>query len=190
VRAVGWGIVVVVVAGCGRGEGRSAGAGADAGASAGAGADAGAHAGADAGARADLGTGACGAVREWAGGYRSAAGTLYVPADWKGVRWRVPESTEGLGEGTISLLCDAETGRLTGRVEGVLGPATLRGRVDDAGATATVARVDPADHGFSGTLAATVVDAHVRGSMNVALGEAGAIRIATFDLTPAGAGGR
>jgi hypothetical protein len=189
VREVGWAVVVVLV-GCGRGASVSADASADAGVGADAGAGVGAGARVDVGVRVDGGGGAsgggCGAVTAWSGVYRSVAGALYVPPSWKGVGWRVPETGEGLGDGTISLRCDPETGRLTGQVEGVLGPATVRGVIDDAGATATVARADPADHGFSGTLVATVIDGHARGSMNVSPGEAEAIRIATFDLPPAG----
>jgi hypothetical protein len=115
---------------------------------------------------------------------------LYVPPTWKGVHWSVPDSSDGLGDGTLSLLCDPDTGRLTGRVDGALGPATVRGVVDDGGLTATVAHDEPAEHGFYGTLAATASDGHARGAMNVSRGEAGAIRVATFDLTPADAGAR
>jgi len=203
VRAAAWGLVGAVVMGCGRGSegaGPSAGAGAnqDVGASAGANPDAGASAGAnpDAGANADAGPsadaragtgGACGGVREWGGAYRSVAGALYVPPTWKGVTWRVPETGAGVGEGTIALYCDPATGRLSGRVDGVLGPATVRGLVDDGGVTATVVRVDPSDRGFTGTLSATTGAGLVRGSMNVSLAEASAIRVASFDLTPGGA---
>jgi hypothetical protein len=173
--------VAAVIAGCGKGS-----AGADAGADAGAGASASAGAGASASAGADAGAGACRGVRAWAGGYRSAAGTLYVPPTWKGVTWKVPETPAGIGEGTIALDCDGQTGRMTGTVEGVLGPATLRGILDDGGVTATVVRTDPSDHGFTGTFAATIAGGHARGAMKVSLGEASAIRVATFDLTPAG----
>jgi len=102
------------------------------------------------------------------------------------VRWRVPETTAGLGEGAIAVVCDAETGQVTGSVDGVLGPATLRGRIVEGGLTATVVRADPGDHGFAGTLVATIDEGHARGTMNVSLGEASAVRVATFDLAPSG----
>jgi len=47
-------------------------------------------------------------------------------------------------------------------------------------------RADPGDHGFAGTLVATIDEGHARGTMNVSLGEASAVRVATFDLAPSG----
>ncbi len=120
-------------------------------------------------------------VAAWKGSYKSAPGTIVLPKD---VKWKVPETTAGVGEGTISLTVDRATGRVRGKVDGVLGPATVDGVAADGKLTATVAREDPADHGFTGTLSGDVGNASTQGTMNVALGDVSAVRSATFDLAP------
>ena len=50
--------------------------------------------------------------------------------------------------------------------------------------TATIARTDPSDRGFTGTLVGLIGADHVDGTMNVSLAEADAIRTATFALSP------
>jgi hypothetical protein len=117
----------------------------------------------------------------WKGSYKSAPGTIVLPKD---VKWKVPETTAGIGEGTISLTVDRATGRVRGKVDGVLGPATVDGVAVDGKLTATVAREDPADQGFAGTLSGDVGSSSTQGTMNVALADVSAVRNATFDLAP------
>jgi hypothetical protein len=117
----------------------------------------------------------------WKGGYKSVAGTITLPKD---VKWKVPDSTDGIGEGTIAVTVDRPSGRVRGTLDGVLGPATIDGLVSDGKLTATVARQDPTDHGFTGTLSGDLGDAGARGTMNVALAEVSAVRNATFELAP------
>jgi hypothetical protein len=50
-----------------------------------------------------------------------------------------------------------------------------------------VVREDPNDRGFAGTLLGTMSGGRADGTMNVSLGEASAIRTATFALTSSGA---
>jgi hypothetical protein len=54
----------------------------------------------------------------------------------------------------------------------------------DGRLTASMARRDPSDRGFIGTLSGDVTDGGVRGTMNVALAEASALRTASFQLAP------
>jgi hypothetical protein len=117
----------------------------------------------------------------WKGGYKSVPGTIVLPKD---VSWKIPETAAGVGEGTIALTVDPATGRLQGKIDGVLGPATVDGLASDGTIAATVSRVDPADHGFTGTLTGDVGDAGARGTMNLALADVSAVRNATFELSP------
>lgn len=125
-------------------------------------------------------------VLSWQGSYTSVAAGIALPKD---VRWRVPDSPAGLGDGTITLRVDSETGRVRGTVAGSLGPALLDGLATDGRLTATMARQDPTDHGFIGTLSADIDDGGARGTLNAAQADVSAVRTAAFQLAPgAGAG--
>jgi hypothetical protein len=121
----------------------------------------------------------------WTGTYKSAIGTLYIPADWKNVRWSSSSNEKGVGDGTLTLEVDATTGRVTGTIEGVLGPASVDGVALDGKLTATIVRKNASDRGFTGTLLGTLDRDHAAGTMNLSSGQADAIRTATFSLTPA-----
>jgi hypothetical protein len=125
----------------------------------------------------------------WHGSYSSQPGRLYVPADWKNVRWDVADSASGLGEGTMRLTLDP-AGRIQGVVEGPLGPAVVAGFAADGRLTASVRREHPEDRGFAGVLLGSVGGGHLEGTMRVspALGEA--VRVATFVLSADSAAGR
>ena len=125
------------------------------------------------------------APSSWTGTYASVAGAPYVPQDWKGVRWSVPETPAGVGDGTVSVIVDPSTGRVTGSVEGPLGPAVLDGYSADGGVTASLVRKDPSDRGFTGTLVGSVEGDKLTGSMSVSLAEVSAVRKATFALSSA-----
>ncbi len=170
--AAWFGAALSFQAGCGK-SGANAGAGASSTASGGAGADANAAAAPRAPARA----------LEWRGTYTSAAGTVYVPPDWKNVRWKGADTSSGLGQGSMSLAIDGASGRVTGTLEGPLGPATIVGLALGNRLTATVTRKDPTDQGFVGTLVGNLGSAQAEGTMNVALWDASALRTATFTLS-------
>jgi hypothetical protein len=120
----------------------------------------------------------------WTGSYKSEAATVYVPADWKNVRWRVAETDAGVGEGTITLQIERASGRVRGTLDGPLGPALLDGLASQGDLTATMVRKDPSDRGFTGTLLAMMADGHVQGTLSASLGEASAVRKAAFALSP------
>jgi hypothetical protein len=122
------------------------------------------------------------ATAAWRGTYKSVAAAPEWKAHVKG-----PESTAGLGEGTLTLSVDAG-GRVSGAIDGPLGPATIDGLAADRALTATIARKDPSDRGFTGTLSGTIEDAKATGTMNVTLGEASVVRTVTFSLSPAETG--
>jgi len=116
----------------------------------------------------------------WRGPYKSAAAGITLP---KGVNWKVPETTEGVGEGTLALAVEPD-GRVTGSIEGALGPAIVDGRLANDEVTAVFRRQDPADHGFTGTLSGAITHGHLRGTLSCALADVGAVRTATFELEP------
>ena len=127
------------------------------------------------------------ATRAWRGTYKSAASTLTVPPDYKKTRWSDTQSTVGIGDGPLSLTVDGASGHVSGTIEGPLGPAAVDGVVADGKLAGTIRRRDPTDQGFSGTLLGSIANDRLDGTMNVSLGGAGALRAATFILTPAGA---
>jgi hypothetical protein len=126
------------------------------------------------------------AVAGWRGSYKSTAGVLYVPADWKDVHWNVKESAAGIGEGTMVLTIDPVSGRVLGVLDGPLGPATVDGFASDRKLAATISRRDPTDQGFTGTLIGSLGGDSANGTMNVSPADASAIRTAMFTLSPGG----
>jgi hypothetical protein len=131
------------------------------------------------------GAAAAGAT-SWHGTYKSAPGTMTVAPAWKKGHWSNAPSGAGLGDGPITLAIDGATRRVTGTVDGPLGTATIDGVADEGKLTASVARKDPSDRGFTGTLMATVAADKIEGTMNVVPGQAGELRTVTFTLSPAG----
>ena len=123
----------------------------------------------------------------WQGTYQSSPGVLYIPPDWKDVRGKVKETSGGLGPGTIEIQIDSTTGRILGTLAGPLGPATIDGLASDGKLTATIARRNPADEGFDGTMVGAIAKDRADGTISVALPTASAIRSATFSLSAAGA---
>ncbi|HEY1696451.1 MAG TPA: hypothetical protein VGG39_30020 [Polyangiaceae bacterium] len=132
-------------------------------------------------------SGGAAASSSWAGSYKSAAASISVPPEWKKVHWSDTKSTEGIGDGAMALAIDGATGHVTGTLEGPLGPATLDGASADGTVSATLVRKDPGDHGFGGTLLATVTGDKLEGTMNLSLGTGGVVRTATFSLARGGA---
>jgi hypothetical protein len=127
-----------------------------------------------------------GADDHWHGTYKSASGELYIPPDWKNVRWNVKETPSGIGEGAMTLSVDPSSGRALGSLDGPLGPGIVDGLLSEGKLTAIVARKDPADQGFTGTLVGSMSGDHAEGTMSLSLAEASAVRRATFALSRAG----
>jgi hypothetical protein len=120
----------------------------------------------------------------WRGTYKSAVATLTVVPAYKKQPWSDTKSTEGIGDGAMTLAIEPG-GRLTGSVDGPLGPATIAGVLAEGKVSATLRRKDPTDHGFTGTLVGDVASDHIDGTMSVSLGQASVLRTATFSLKPA-----
>jgi hypothetical protein len=124
------------------------------------------------------------------GSYTSTANKLYVPSgtdvpnakEWDNVKWRGDETEDALGEGKLSLVLDAATGSVTGDVEGPLGPATVRGRIDGDVITATVTPVTTDPPAPYGTLRATRTGDAIDGEMKVAMSLGNVLRAATFRI--------
>jgi hypothetical protein len=128
------------------------------------------------------------APASWHGVYRSEPGTLYIPPDWKGVRWNVSDTTSGLGEGSMRLTLDP-AGRVEGVIEGPLGPATVVGFAADGALTASIRPERSENRGFAGTLTAHMVDGRIEGAMHVSPSLPDAVRVASFVLAADGARG-
>jgi hypothetical protein len=123
------------------------------------------------------------AATAWRGTYKSAAGTVTIPESLKAGSWKNADTNVGLGEGSLTLVVDPTTDRVSGHIDGALGPATITGLWSAAKVTATIRRDDPADQGFTGMLEATPVGAELQGTMNGALGNVNAVRTASFTLS-------
>jgi hypothetical protein len=177
-----WSVFALIVCGWACGCGRSRGDSEPVGATPPAGAR-GPDAGPSAAPVASASAAAEGPATAWKGSYKSAAGGLYIPPDWKGVHYVLKDTSEGLGDGHLAFRVDPQTGRVAGTLDGPLGPATIEG-VDQSGKVfATIRRSDPADRGFTGTLVATLAGDRGEGSMNLSQAEVNAIRAATVVLS-------
>jgi hypothetical protein len=122
----------------------------------------------------------------WKGTYKSVAGSVTIPPSLKAGSWANADTQAALGDGALTLVVEPRSGRVTGALEGPLGPASVAGLSADGKLTATIRRIDPSDEGFTGTLEAEVKDAKLEGTMNGALGRANAVRTATFTMTSGG----
>jgi hypothetical protein len=127
------------------------------------------------------------ATRAWKGAYKSAAASLTVPPDTSKVHWSDTQSAAGIGDGTLTVTIDGASGRVTGEIAGPLGPASVEGLAVDGKVTASVRRKDPTDRGFTGTLVGSIAGERLDGTMSVSLGQASALRGATFSLAAEGA---
>jgi hypothetical protein len=119
--------------------------------------------------------------RSWHGSYSSAVGALNVPPERAKGRPTDTDPSAGVGAGTVSLTDDG--GRVTGTLDGVLGPALVDGVLAGDQLSAAVVRKDPADRGFAGTLTGKVSGDHGDGTMTLSSGQGGSIRTATFTLS-------
>jgi hypothetical protein len=122
----------------------------------------------------------------WTGTYKTVAGTLYVPEDWK-VRWRPEDATSGVGEGPLTLSVDPVRGVVQGSLDGPIGPAVVDGYLADGGLSAKIGRRDPHDHGFAGVLTGKATGGKMEGTLNVSPATGGAVRVGTFSVAPGGA---
>ncbi|MGH7293998.1 MAG: hypothetical protein ACRELB_03645 [Polyangiaceae bacterium] len=127
------------------------------------------------------------ASSSWSGDYKSAVANITVTPDWKKVHWVDTQSTAGVGDGKMTLAVEGATGRVTGSLEGPLGPATLDGALIDGKLTAALVRKDPVDQGFAGTLVGTVTGDKATGTITASPGGGGTARTATFTLARAAA---
>ncbi|HEY3816706.1 MAG TPA: hypothetical protein VGL81_06025 [Polyangiaceae bacterium] len=128
-----------------------------------------------------------GKTQSWRGSYKSAASPIAAAPNGKKAHWTDTQPTAGIGDGALTLAVDGATGHVLGTVDGPLGPGTLDGVVTDGKLAGTVRRKDPNDQGFTGTVLGSVANGHLEGTMSGSLGLAGALRTATFTLTPSSA---
>jgi hypothetical protein len=119
--------------------------------------------------------------RSWHGSYSSAVGALNLPPERAKGRPADADPSAGVGAGTLALTDDG--GRVTGTIDGVLGPAVVDGVIAGDQLSATVVRKDPTDRGFAGMLAGKVSGDHGDGTMTLSSGQASSIRTATFTLS-------
>ena len=119
--------------------------------------------------------------RVYTGTYNATPGALFVPdaAAWEHVKFR-GDDAGALGEGTLTFSIDADSGALSGVLDGPLGPATLSGRATDEGLAFNVAPREQTDMAFSGTGTGVVDAGGASGEMQASSWRANVIRTATF----------
>jgi hypothetical protein len=118
---------------------------------------------------------------------------MYIPRDadvpnaseWDNVKFRGDDAGIGLGDGAITLVLDPVTGRVSGTLDGSVGPAIVFGILDGTRITATITRKDATDEGLTGTAIATMTEGKIEGSMRLAESNARVVRSATFTLAKA-----
>ncbi len=118
---------------------------------------------------------------------------MYIPRDgdvpnakeWDGVKFRGDDAGMGVGDGAMTLVLDAATGRVSGTIEGTAGPAVLYGSFGDGRLAVTIARKDATDEGLTGTGVGLVTADKIEGSMRLAESNARVVRTATFTLAMA-----
>ncbi len=120
----------------------------------------------------------------WSGPYKSTAGTIYVPdgGEWSGTKWRGDLSSDGLGDGALTLSVDPKNGKVTGTLDGPIGPGIVYGSFALGQLAATITPKSAAS-AFSGTLIGTVAGNKLDGAMRVSSSfDAHVIRSLTFSL--------
>jgi hypothetical protein len=93
------------------------------------------------------------------------------------------DPTVGVGDGTIEIVIDPATRRVTGTLAGAAGPAVLEGSVSGAELSAAVRRQTPTDKGLAGTLLATVSADKIAGTLTLSSADGATLRTGTFTLT-------
>ncbi len=124
-------------------------------------------------------------ARAMKGTYKTTTGTLAVTPQWSKTKYGLPESSAGVGDGTLTLQIDAQ-GRVTGTLDGVVGAAVLEGTLAGPQLTAAVRRKDPTDRGFAGTLVGTIAGDKATGTLSLASAEGGLVRTGTFSASADG----
>jgi hypothetical protein len=119
----------------------------------------------------------------WKGTYKTAPGTLTVPADLAKTHWSSSDTTTGVGDGTMQLTVDRATHRVSGALDGAVGAAVVEGQLGDGQLSGAVRRKDPTDKGLVGTLLAAVSPDKVTGTLTLATGDGATLRTGTFTLT-------
>jgi hypothetical protein len=124
------------------------------------------------------------AASSWTGSYKSAGASLYVPTQkpFDIVKWRGDDAGGGVGDGTLELSVDS-TGQISGTGSGALGPVVVSGMYGDGELTATLARKDPSDGGFTGTAVGKLAGDTIEGTIHLSLPNANSLRTATFTLS-------
>jgi len=119
----------------------------------------------------------------WKGTYKTAPGTLTVPADLAKTHWSSSDTMTGVGEGAMQLTVDPASHRVSGALDGAVGAALVEGQLGDGQLSGSVRRKDPMDKGLVGTLLAAVSPDKVTGTLTLATGDGATLRTGTFTLT-------
>jgi hypothetical protein len=119
--------------------------------------------------------------RVYAGTYNATPGALFVPdaAAWEHVKFR-GDDAGALGEGTLTFSIDADSGAVSGDLEGPLGPATLSGLAADDALSFSVAPREKSEMAFSGTGTGAVDGGVATGEIHASSWRANVLRTATF----------
>jgi hypothetical protein len=125
------------------------------------------------------------------GGTYTSVATDGLDAGWTPVNFRGEDASTGLGSGKVELVVDFATNRVTGTVDGPVGPAVISGFYDSktGDLNGTVQRKEPGDDGLSGSLLAKIPASRdaVTGKLQLSSGRANVLRVATFEAKPTAA---
>jgi hypothetical protein len=136
------------------------------------------------GAMAEAGAKAtAGADLDLTGTYSAKAAPIYMPEgkEWSYYKWRGDDAGVALGDGTMSVHIDGE-GRVSGTLEGPLGPAVIYGTATAESISATVRLDLDADKGWTGTLTAARKGDAAEGTIQMSSPLANVARAAEFTL--------
>lgn len=122
----------------------------------------------------------------WTGTYKTTPSLLAIPSAFAKTYRPASDTTTGVGDGTMQLTVDPATHRVTGTLDGAIGPAVVDGVLGEGQLSGSVRRKDATDKGLAGTLLATIASDKMTGTLTLASGDGNTLRTGTFTLTRGG----
>lgn len=123
-------------------------------------------------------TTATGKASSYAGTYSVSPAKIYIPSakDYASVKQAKDDPTKHVGDGSLTLMVDAN-GHVTGTIDsGPASPALVDGSLVESEIRGTVRRKEPNDHGLTGTLVGKISGESVEGTLSLAEANASIVR--------------
>lgn len=119
----------------------------------------------------------------WEGSYNAKKGSVALPSNVKDKVRGGDDGKKAVGAGTVTLTISAEN-ELVGKLDGALGKATLRGKIDGQMVRASIFPDDPTDSSaMTGVLVGMLKDGAIVGEIRVAGPDASVVRESPIELT-------